>query len=99
MAVVTRFLAALGVPDWPVRIEGSGGDRIELGAATAVDELGWTPVWNLTQTLHAAAQWYEAGHDDQVGAVMDATVRDYAEAAAATWTHAPVAAEPDLIHS
>ena len=89
--VVTRFLAALGVADWPVQIEGSGGDRIELGATAAVDELGWTPVWDLAQTLNASARWYQAD-DDAVGAAMDATVRAYAEAATVAWGH-------DLVHS
>ena len=83
--MIGSFLAALGVPQWPVRIEGRGGDRIELGAAAAAADLGWAPVWSLDQALRAAARWYEAGDAEQVGAVMDQTVGEYAEAASLVW--------------
>jgi CDP-glucose 4,6-dehydratase len=83
--VVDGFLTALGKPDWPVRVEGSGGDRIELGAAAAHRELGWAPVWDLTQTLHEAARWYGEDGTDAVGPVMDRTIDAYASAASAAW--------------
>lgn len=83
--VVTRFLAALGVPQWPVRIEGRGGDRVELGAAAARAELGWSPVWDLERALRASAAWYQAGDTEATSAVVEETITAYCEAAAELW--------------
>lgn len=83
--VVEGFLAALGHPDWPVRLEGQGGDRVELGAGAALADLGWAPVWDLDQALRASARWYQARGADEVGAVMDDVIREYHDTAAAVW--------------
>jgi CDP-glucose 4,6-dehydratase len=80
-AVVTRFLAALGRPDHPLRIEGQGGDRIELGAEAAQAELGWAPVWDLDTTLTKAAQWYGAAQAEADGPVVDRTIAAYSDGA------------------
>lgn len=91
--VVTRFLAAFGVPYWPVHTTGTGGDRIVLGAENARADLGWTPVWNLEQALAASAMWYHADGPAQVGAVMDEVIAEYGSAAAAAWRQVPSAVD------
>lgn len=90
--VVHRFLAAFGVPDWPVRIEGAGGDRITLGADAAVAELGWRPVWSLDQALRATAGWYAATDPVRIGEEMDQAIRDYSESALSRWQRTEVSA-------
>jgi CDP-glucose 4,6-dehydratase len=89
--VVKGFLAELGVPDWPVRLEGEGGDRVELGAGAALADLGWAPVWDLDQALRASARWYQAGGAEEVGAVMGDLGHYFQHPAATGWNAGPCA--------
>jgi CDP-glucose 4,6-dehydratase len=93
--VVGGFLAAYGLPDWPIRTScGGADDRVELGYAAAQADLGWRPVWNLSGALRACAGWYQAvaAGPDAVAAVMDDQVAAYAADAARAW--APTANLP-----
>ena len=89
--VVNGFLAAYGVPGWPLRSTGGGaGDRVELGYAAARAELAWRPVWPLPLALSASAQWYRAADDGPaaVAAAMDGLIAAYATSARQTWAPA-----------
>jgi CDP-glucose 4,6-dehydratase len=98
--VVTGFLAAYGLPDWPVRISGGtpasrgADDRVELGYAAADADLGWHPVWGLPRALRACAAWYQAapGGPDSLAAVMDEQIAAYTADASRAWAAAPVLA-------
>jgi CDP-glucose 4,6-dehydratase len=87
--VVGGFLAAYGVPDWPVHSDGDGAeDRLELGYAAAAAELGWRPAWTLADALSASAHWYRAvGREPAALAdVMDELIVSYTSAAGLAWT-------------
>lgn len=57
--LVAALLAELGRASWPVEYgTGDSPDRLLLGCATASDELGWVPTWDLSATTAATAQWY-----------------------------------------
>jgi len=95
--VVERFLAEYGFPEWPIIAQGDGtGDRIELGSAAATAELGWRPVWDLDRTLAAAGRWYRTARDaaEELGAVMDAQIDQYATAASTSWRPGSAARVP-----
>jgi CDP-glucose 4,6-dehydratase len=89
--VVGGFLAAYGVPGWPLHIAGDGsGDRVDLGYAAARAELAWRPVWALPRALSASAQWYRAADDGPaaLAAVMDSLIAAYAARAGQLWAMA-----------
>jgi CDP-glucose 4,6-dehydratase len=91
--VVAGFLAAYGLPDWPVHAAGGGADdRVELGYAAARADLGWRPVWELDDALAATARWYRAAPNGlaALAATMDDLIRAYAEQAAGAWAAARV---------
>jgi len=97
--VVDGFLAAYGLPGWPVRINagtaaGRGADdRVELGYAAAHADLGWHPVWGLPRALRASAAWYEAadGGPGPLAAVMDDQIAAYTADASRAWAAAAAA--------
>jgi CDP-glucose 4,6-dehydratase len=87
--VVDGFLAAYGLPGWPVRISGTtanrgADDRVELGYAAAQTDLGWHPVWGLSRALRASAAWYKAA-PDSLAAVMDDQIAAYTADASQAW--------------
>ncbi len=89
--LVEGFLAAYGLPGWPVRAGGSGaGDRLELGYAAARADLGWRPVWDLSRALRACADWYLAAPagPDALAAAMDDQITAYASQASHAWVPA-----------
>jgi CDP-glucose 4,6-dehydratase len=94
--VVGGFLAAYGLPGWPVRISGGtaanrgADDRVELGYAAAQADFGWRPVWGLSRALRASAAWYQAapGGPDELAAVMGDQIAEYAADASLAWTPA-----------
>jgi CDP-glucose 4,6-dehydratase len=89
--VVSGFLAAYGLPRWPVRAAGDGpADRVELGYDAAWADLAWRPVWALPEALAASAQWYRAAVGDPaiLAVAMDDLIATYATCAARTWAPA-----------
>lgn len=91
--VVAGFLAAYGVPDWPVSVgDGGADDRVELGYAAAQADLGWRPVWGMDDALAATARWYRAAPSRPVAlaATMDDLIRAYAGQASDAWAAALV---------
>jgi CDP-glucose 4,6-dehydratase len=89
--VVSGFLAAYGVPRWPVRAADDGAsDRVELGYAAAHADLAWRPVWALPQALEASAQWYRAAVGDPaiLAVAMDDLIATYATCAGRAWAPA-----------
>jgi CDP-glucose 4,6-dehydratase len=89
--VVTGFLAACGLPDWPLHIPAeSAGDQVELGYAAARADLGWRPVWPLPPALAASAQWYHAADEGPgaLAATMDGLIDAYAADARQAWAPA-----------
>jgi CDP-glucose 4,6-dehydratase len=89
--LVAGFLAAYGVPGWPVRAAGGGaGDRVALGFAAAQADLGWCPVWDLSRALRACAAWYQAaqGGPGALAATIDGQLTAYATDAARAWAGA-----------
>jgi CDP-glucose 4,6-dehydratase len=78
--MVREFLAAYGLPDWPVSSGAGAGDRVELGYAAAQADLGWCPVWDLSRALTACAAWYQAaqGGPSALAATMDDQIAAYA---------------------
>ena len=86
--VVGGFLAAYGVPGWPVRTAGGGaGDRVELGFAAAQADLGWRPVWDLPRALTASAAWYQAAQagPGALAATTDEQITAYTADAGHAW--------------
>lgn len=88
--VVGEFLAAYGVPGWPVHPAAAGGgadDRVDLGYAAAQAELGWRPVWSLSRALRECAAWYQAAPagPDALAATMDEQIAAYAADAGHVW--------------
>jgi len=87
--VVRGFLAAYGVPGWPVSAAAGGGagHRVELGYAAARADLGWRPVWDLSRALTACAAWYRAAQagPGALAATMDDQITAYAADAAQAW--------------
>jgi CDP-glucose 4,6-dehydratase len=86
--VVDGFLAAYGLPGWPVHAAGGGaGDRVELGYAAALADLGWRPVWDLSRALTACAAWYLAAPagPGALAATMDGQIAAYAADAMHAW--------------
>lgn len=89
--LVDGFLAAYGLPGWPVRAGvGGAGDRLELGYAAAEADLGWRPVWSLSRALRASAAWYQAAPagPDALASAVDDQISAYARQADLTWAPA-----------
>jgi CDP-glucose 4,6-dehydratase len=89
--VVSGFLAAYGVPGWPVHAASDGpSDRVELSYAAARADLAWRPVWALPEALSASAQWYRAAIGDPaiLAVAMDDLIATYSTCASRTWAPA-----------
>lgn len=95
--LVGGFLAAYGVPGWPVSTPNGATagerDRVELGYAAAQADLGWRPVWDLTSAVCASAAWYKAAPAGPAGlaATMDDQIAAYAAQASEAWAAAAAA--------
>jgi CDP-glucose 4,6-dehydratase len=95
--MVDGFLAAYGVPDWPVRTPNGktagAPDRVELGYAAAQADLGWGPVWGLTSAVRASAAWYRAAPAGPaaLAETMDNQIAVYAAGAREAWAAAAAA--------
>jgi nucleoside-diphosphate-sugar epimerase len=95
--VVDGFLAAYGVPGWPVRTPNGKAvgeqDRVELGYAAAQADLGWRPVWGLASAVTASAAWYRAAPAGPaaLAATMDNQIAAYAAEASQAWAAAAAA--------
>jgi CDP-glucose 4,6-dehydratase len=95
--VVGEFLAAYGLPGWPVRPGAAGGtsgragagadDRVELGYAAAQAELGWRPVWSLSRALRECVAWYQTAPagPDALAVTVDEQIAAYAADACQLW--------------
>jgi CDP-glucose 4,6-dehydratase len=91
--VVNEFLAAYGLPGWPVRTAGGtaadrgADDKVELGYAAAQADLGWHPVWGLSRAVRACAAWYQSAHAgrNELAAVMDDQIVAYSADACRAW--------------
>lgn len=89
--VVGGFLAAYGVPDWPVRITGDGpADRLDLGYQAAAADMGWRPAWALPDALDASARWYRAAAAGpaELDTAIDDVISAYSAAACSAWAAA-----------
>jgi CDP-glucose 4,6-dehydratase len=95
--VVSGFLAAYGVPGWPVRTPNGktvgAKDRVELGYAAAQADLGWRPVWGLSSAVSACAAWYRAAPAGPaaLAATMDNQIAAYTAEASEAWAAAAAA--------
>jgi len=96
--VVEQLLAAWGSGSWELDPAASAQPHeaklLRLDSSKARTQLGWTPVWDIAQTLTRTAAWYGAWHRDAAAAreLCLQDIADYtadATAAGAAWATSP----------